>query len=268
MSNTRIFPHIVITALVAAIGFFLLSPGPTYAHRDGCHRWHSCPSDSGSYVCGDTGHSNYCSGGSTSQPTQPSPPVQPSPSVSPKQPTPAVNLTASVASDVVNVREEPSITSTIISQVYRNEVVTLIARTSDSEWVQRLDKGWLYRPLLTVNGDIAGISAPSPATFATFRLISPIDGQQTSSPITFKWEWSGTLAADEGFDVQVWKDQNPPAGVAHPSFVISQGNGYYSLLVAELNQPKGYDYQWSVSVVQVSSSIKRSTSSSSTFRLP
>ncbi len=29
------------------------------AHRSGCHRWHSCPSDSGSYICGDTG---YCSG--------------------------------------------------------------------------------------------------------------------------------------------------------------------------------------------------------------
>lgn len=29
------------------------------AHRSGCHRWHSCPSDSGSYVCGDIG---YCSG--------------------------------------------------------------------------------------------------------------------------------------------------------------------------------------------------------------
>ena len=30
------------------------------AHRSGCHRWHSCPSDSGSYVCGDTGYCNYC----------------------------------------------------------------------------------------------------------------------------------------------------------------------------------------------------------------
>tara|TARA_B100000678_G_C18011603_1_gene423013 strand:- start:34 stop:651 length:618 start_codon:yes stop_codon:yes gene_type:complete len=29
------------------------------AHRSGCHRWHSCPSDSGSYICGDIG---YCSG--------------------------------------------------------------------------------------------------------------------------------------------------------------------------------------------------------------
>ncbi len=26
------------------------------AHRSGCHRWHSCPSDSGSYICGDAGY--------------------------------------------------------------------------------------------------------------------------------------------------------------------------------------------------------------------
>lgn len=32
---------------------------PVRAHQSGCHRWHSCPSDSGSYTCGDTG---YCSG--------------------------------------------------------------------------------------------------------------------------------------------------------------------------------------------------------------
>jgi endonuclease YncB( thermonuclease family) len=31
-------------------------------HRDGCHRWHSCPSDNGSYVCGDLGHDDECSG--------------------------------------------------------------------------------------------------------------------------------------------------------------------------------------------------------------
>lgn len=29
---------------------------PADAHRSGCHRWHSCPSDSGSYSCGDAGH--------------------------------------------------------------------------------------------------------------------------------------------------------------------------------------------------------------------
>jgi hypothetical protein len=30
------------------------------AHRDGCHRWHSCESDTGSYVCGDLGNSSEC----------------------------------------------------------------------------------------------------------------------------------------------------------------------------------------------------------------
>jgi hypothetical protein len=42
---------------------------PTIAHRSGCHAWHSCPSDHGTYVCGDTGHcsqcpdNEYCEGG-------------------------------------------------------------------------------------------------------------------------------------------------------------------------------------------------------------
>jgi hypothetical protein len=30
-----------------------------HAHQSGCHRWHSCPSDRGTYECGDVG---YCSG--------------------------------------------------------------------------------------------------------------------------------------------------------------------------------------------------------------
>ena len=29
----------------------------TEAHRSRCHRWHSCPSDRGTYTCGDLG---YC----------------------------------------------------------------------------------------------------------------------------------------------------------------------------------------------------------------
>lgn len=38
----------------------LTAPVPSSeAHRSGCHRWHSCPSDRGTYICGDLG---YCSG--------------------------------------------------------------------------------------------------------------------------------------------------------------------------------------------------------------
>ena len=30
------------------------------AHQSGCHSWHSCPSDWGTYVCGDKGKSSGC----------------------------------------------------------------------------------------------------------------------------------------------------------------------------------------------------------------
>jgi endonuclease YncB( thermonuclease family) len=31
------------------------------AHRSGCHRRHSCPSDKNTYICGDKGHCSQCS---------------------------------------------------------------------------------------------------------------------------------------------------------------------------------------------------------------
>lgn len=45
--------------------FFLLLAslgvgGFASAHQNGCHRWHSCPSDTGSYVCGDLGYTTFC----------------------------------------------------------------------------------------------------------------------------------------------------------------------------------------------------------------
>ena len=38
----------------------MILPFSASAHRSGCHRWHSCPSDSGSYVCGDLGYASGC----------------------------------------------------------------------------------------------------------------------------------------------------------------------------------------------------------------
>lgn len=42
----------------ASVLFMLFAPAQ--AHRDGCHRWHSCPSDHGTYVCGDLGYTSGC----------------------------------------------------------------------------------------------------------------------------------------------------------------------------------------------------------------
>lgn len=65
--------------VVLAGGIALASSPPTaLAHRSGCHRWHSCPSDTGSYTCGDWGYYNYCPGGGPYVPPAPYvPPVSP-----------------------------------------------------------------------------------------------------------------------------------------------------------------------------------------------
>lgn len=49
-------------ALVALTLAMAAGTGEASAHRDGCHAQHSCPSDTGSYVCGDTGNYSECPG--------------------------------------------------------------------------------------------------------------------------------------------------------------------------------------------------------------
>ncbi|HEV7827073.1 MAG TPA: hypothetical protein VGP02_19450 [Mycobacteriales bacterium] len=62
-------PYRRVPLLSAAAILFVVAaaiagpPGTASAHRDGCHRWHSCPSDTGSYVCGDLGYYSECPGG-------------------------------------------------------------------------------------------------------------------------------------------------------------------------------------------------------------
>ncbi|NUP16687.1 MAG: hypothetical protein HOZ81_11375 [Streptomyces sp.] len=59
--SRRLLPRAgaVVTAAVLLLAVF---PVTAEAHRNGCHRWHSCPSDTGSYVCGDLGYDTYCGG--------------------------------------------------------------------------------------------------------------------------------------------------------------------------------------------------------------
>ncbi|MEM2160063.1 MAG: thermonuclease family protein [Candidatus Nitrosotenuis sp.] len=46
--------------LIIVLGVSVLSQNG-FAHRDGCHSWHNCQSDSGSYTCGDKGYCSQCS---------------------------------------------------------------------------------------------------------------------------------------------------------------------------------------------------------------
>ena len=52
----------VLTVSGALLGAISIGVSPSWAHQDGCHRWHSCPSDSGSYICGDLGYDDECPG--------------------------------------------------------------------------------------------------------------------------------------------------------------------------------------------------------------
>jgi hypothetical protein len=55
---SRIYP---LTKLFLVISLpLLLYFSLAHAHRSGCHRWHSCPSDRGTYECGDLGYCSYC----------------------------------------------------------------------------------------------------------------------------------------------------------------------------------------------------------------
>lgn len=48
------------SVFAASLALCALFPPVAQAHRSGCHRWHSCPADTGSYVCGDLGYRSEC----------------------------------------------------------------------------------------------------------------------------------------------------------------------------------------------------------------
>lgn len=65
-------PYIAVLATTTMLT--VVAPSTASAHRSGCHRWHSCPSDTGSYTCGDLGYTSECGTGTTT--TTSSPPNQ------------------------------------------------------------------------------------------------------------------------------------------------------------------------------------------------
>lgn len=96
---------------VLVIGFGVFTPSAS-AHRDGCHRWHSCPSDSGSYTCGDTGHYSECP---SSQPE----PVMSEPATTQPPPPPPTTTTAAptttTAPPTTTTTEPPTTTTTHVA---------------------------------------------------------------------------------------------------------------------------------------------------------
>ena len=48
--------HTLQISVILIVALIYVLASSVSAHRSGCHRWHSCPSDTGSYVCGDLGY--------------------------------------------------------------------------------------------------------------------------------------------------------------------------------------------------------------------
>lgn len=79
----------------------LFAPLFAEAHRSGCHAKHSCPSDSGSYVCGDLGYTSECPVVSAPAPVPTPPQPTPSPVVVPNPPPPSPTVSVPIVKRVL-----------------------------------------------------------------------------------------------------------------------------------------------------------------------
>ena len=84
--------YLVLATIITLTAFLLLLGinQDSFAHRSGCHRWHSCPSDSGSYTCGDLGYDSGCP--KNYQPQKSTPSKQTEPTKSQTKPNTEVKL--------------------------------------------------------------------------------------------------------------------------------------------------------------------------------
>ncbi len=116
---------------------------------------------------------------------------------------------------------------------------------------------------------LAPSSTPVPPTATpnrpqgSFTLLAPLDLNQPSYGLTvFEWEWNEVIPPDDGFEIQVWREGEPPAG-AHDAVLDNQqghiqkiGENRYQLKI-DITQAYGVQnrsglYWWTVKLVQIS----------------
>jgi hypothetical protein len=97
----------------------------------------------------------------------------------------------------------------------------------------------------------------------TFVLLNPLDPNDPSYGLTeFEWAWTGAVPAGYGFEVRVWREGEPVAGVHNAvednqnGNIQSLGGNQYRLSVdvrgAAGVQGRSGEYLWTVAVVQIS----------------
>jgi tetratricopeptide (TPR) repeat protein len=97
----------------------------------------------------------------------------------------------------------------------------------------------------------------------TFTLLSPLSLDDPSyGPTQFEWAWTGPIPPGTGFEVRVWREGEPPAGVHNAVLDNQNGNikrldsNRYSLNT-DIREAAGVQarsgiYLWTVALVQIS----------------
>jgi phosphatidylserine/phosphatidylglycerophosphate/cardiolipin synthase-like enzyme len=85
--STRVIPRLAIVLILVSLAIVMGSPRDSEAHQDPCHRLHSCPSDHGTYVCGDKGRCDQCPDNAYCQARQPRVASSPTPAPAPLDPS-------------------------------------------------------------------------------------------------------------------------------------------------------------------------------------
>jgi tetratricopeptide (TPR) repeat protein len=97
----------------------------------------------------------------------------------------------------------------------------------------------------------------------TFTLLSPLSLDNPSyGPTQFEWAWSGPVPPGTGFEVRVWREGEPPAGVHNAVLDNQNGNikhegGNRYSLSTDIREAAGVQarsgiYLWTVALVQIS----------------
>ncbi|GEM_PF-1587825 len=153
--------------LVVSMGFSSIAE----AHRSGCHRWHSCPSDTGSYVCGDLGYTSECP--QADPPPQPSAPIIQTTSVAPPKNLPETQPNPPVLAETAPVTSPSSYIVPSVSTYYtgipsnRAELSRCLVVGNRNSHIYHL-KGSKFIPKMSVKSKKC-FATESDATVAGFR---------------------------------------------------------------------------------------------------
>jgi hypothetical protein len=154
-----------VVAAVPAIMLIALAPMAS-AHQSGCHAAHSCPSDTGSYICGDTGNFTFCGGMPVTSPID----LPPAP---PAGTTPIAPISSGVAPTV-------DIISGAIEAGEHTDVLFFGDPGQTLHIWSKTQPALAYSLIRTIVLDDSGMNMSSFAPTRNTRLLAKTDGGLTS----------------------------------------------------------------------------------------